>query len=115
MTKKEVSKFGGRKSAKTIDFLWFTKGYKIYASHKYTKEGGGGQDNQYADLQEFIKEANQSNLTNTMFIALADGRYYQNMDSDAGMKKVDFLKKLANRQNVFALSIGELENWLSQL
>lgn len=115
MTGKEVLKFGGRKTAKTIDFMWKTKNFQIYASHKYTKEGGGGQDNQYKDLQEFIKEANQSNLNNTLFLSIADGGYYQTMDTDARMKRIDYLKKLSNRENVFALAISELEEWFKKL
>lgn len=51
--------------AKTIDFEWDYKGYKIYASHKYTKDRGGAQDNQYKDLQEFIRQCRESTLKKT--------------------------------------------------
>ena len=115
ISKKDIIKFGGQNSAKTIDFVWETKGKKIIASHKYTKEGGGAQDNQYADLQEFIREANQSNLPNTFFLAIADGDYYKKVAHSIGIKKIDRLKKIANRENVFTLSVEELETWLSQL
>jgi|SRR3989344_3779444 len=110
--KKELIKQGSHKSAKTIDFEWETKNKKIYASHKYTKEGGGAQDNQYKDLQEFISESNQSNLQNTLFLAIADGAYYQTRDAGAGIKKIDYLKRLANKHNTFALNINELEEFL---
>ncbi len=115
LPKKELSRMGARGKAKTIDFSWNTKGTQIYSSHKYTKEGGGAQDNQYSDLQEFINEANRSNLPNTFFLAIADGDYYNTRDANANMTKIEFLKNLANRRNVFAMQIHELSEWLSKL
>lgn len=115
ISKKEVVKLGARGKAKTIDFEWRVGNNHIVASHKYTKEGGGAQDNQYKDLQDFINEANRSNLKNTYFLAIADGEYYKTKDTGAGVTKLDFLKGLANRRNVHAMSINELGSWLEQL
>lgn len=112
LSHEEYKKSGATTKAKTIDFSWSINGKNIYASHKYTRASGGAQDNQYADLQEFIREANDSNLANTYFLAIADGDYYKMKDSTAGVPKIDRLKRLANQRNVFALSIGELEAWL---
>lgn len=115
LPKKDVSRMGARGRAKTIDFRWNTKGKQIYASHKYTKEGGGAQDNQYSDLQEFINEANRSTLSNTFFLAIADGDYYSTRDANANMTRIEYLKNLANRRNVFAIQINELNNWLNKI
>lgn len=113
-SRKEVRAEGATARAKTIDFMWSTRGKKIYVSHKYTKGSGGGQDNQYRDLQEFIREANESNLRDTYFLAIADGDYYDRTDTNSHTTKLQHLKDLANRRNVFALSIDELETWLSE-
>lgn len=111
-SRKEVRTEGATARAKTVDFTWDTRGKKIYASHKYTKHSGGAQDNQYRDLQEFIREANESNLRDTYFLAIADGDYYNSTDTNSHTTKLQHLKDLANRRNVFALSIEELETWL---
>ena len=47
---------------KSIDFLWkyATRGsglVSFYAAHKYTKEGGGAQDNQFNDIKSFLENA----------------------------------------------------------
>lgn len=115
LTQKEYKKSGATSKAKTIDFSWTTSKKTVYASHKYTRASGGAQDNQYSDLQEFIREANESNLPNTYFVAIADGNYYKTRDAVAGVLKTERLKRLANRRNVFSLTIGELEQWLESV
>ena len=115
MPKKELKKLGGHSTAKTIDFSWTTNGKQIYASHKYTKEGGGAQDNQYADIKVFVDEANHSDLPNTIFLAIVDGDYYKKKDASAGMIKLEYLKKISNQKSVFAMPISELEEWLAKL
>ena len=106
---------GATAQAKTIDFFWKTGDLIVYASHKYTKSSGGAQDNQYKDLKDFISEANHSNLPKTIFLAIADGSYYSSKDSESGVSKLQRLKDLANRRNVFALTIAELERFLGSL
>jgi len=115
MSKKDLKKSGGHSTAKTIDFSWVTKEKQIYTSHKYTRESGGMQDGQYLDLQEFIREANFSDLPNTFFVAIADGDYYKMRDSSANMTKLEYLRKISNQKNVFAMPISELEDWLDKL
>ncbi len=109
--RKDVHAAGASHTAKTIDFIWKYKDKQIYASHKYTKESGGAQDNQYRDLQEFIRQANESNLPNTFFLALADGEYYSGRDRGTDTTKIERLRKLANRTNVFAITTTELPTW----
>ena len=115
ISRKDARIGGGVSRAKSIDFTWNSSVYKIYAAHKYTKNSGGAQDNQYRDLQVFIREANDSNLKNTVFLAIADGGYYQMNDSETGTTKLQRLKRLANKENVFAMPIDELESFLVEL
>lgn len=115
MSRKEIRERGATRRAKTIDFEWESCGLHVYASHKYTKQGGGAQDNQYEDLQHFIREANESRIKDALFLAIADGKYYDLKDLDAGTSKIDRLKQLANQRNVFALTISELESFLTAM
>ena len=100
--------------AKTIDFGWDFGIFGIYAAHKYTKQGGGAQDKQYIDLQNFIYECRDSKRTNVRFIAIADGAYYQRNDSQADKKRIDNLRALCT-QIVVACTIFELPKVLVAL
>jgi len=62
------------RATKSIDFEH--QGGYIFA--KVTSGQGGGQDNQYRDIREFLKEANKYDRKygNRKFIALVDGDYY---------------------------------------
>ena len=62
MTKNQLKISKVKPQSKSIDFSWNTKDYTIYASHKYTKDEGGHQTNQYEDLQNFITAANNSSM-----------------------------------------------------
>lgn len=67
---------------KSIDFTWsYTKSGKtlrVFATHKHTKEEGGSQDNQFADIKRFLSEAQACRDTDVLFLAICDGAYYQN-------------------------------------
>jgi hypothetical protein len=106
---------GATGGAKSLDFEWISCGIEFYASHKYTKDSGGAQDNQYRDLKEFIQEASKSGRQGRMFLAIADGPYYAGNDAEAGVSKIQRLKDLANKRNVFALSCAELEQFLKDV
>ena len=113
---KEAQEEGLRSLTKTIDFQWRCQGKRFYASHKYTKEGGGAQENQYKDLRAFLEEANKSRESHTYFLAIADGDFYKGKNGHSGMTKIQSLKSLANNaKGVFALTIEELEGFLERL
>lgn len=67
---------------KSIDFMWsYTKAGKtlrVFATHKHTKEEGGSQDNQFADIKRFLSEAQSCKNVDVLFLAICDGAYYQN-------------------------------------
>ena len=64
----------GAKATKSIDFN--RNGELICA--KVTTGAGGGQDNQYRDVRDFLKEAGEYDIKygNKKFTALVDGDYY---------------------------------------
>jgi len=95
--------------AKTIDFGWRRGGFRYFASHKYTKERGGAQDNQYRDVLAFIKEANKNSDAGCVFVAIADGEYYDFVDAGSKLKKINVLKQNAvAKSGVYAVRISEL-------
>ena len=102
MTKDELRKRGGATAAKSIDFMWNTREHKVYATHKYTLEGGGAQDNQYRDLHSFIDESNRSTASSTIFVAIADGPYYDTQDGLRNATRIGALQRAANKTTVFA-------------
>lgn len=99
---------------KTLDFKWDYNGYSIYASHKYTKDTGGAQDNQYKDLQDFIRESKDTNLSRTIFVAIADGDYYLNRNGRAGTTRIEHLKSLCTNK-VVACRMENLKQKLDML
>ena len=100
--------------SKTLDFFFKYKHLKIYCSHKYTKDKGGAQDNQYNDLKNFIIEARDSNEKDTYFIAIADGNYYDTVDGKSDKIKMDTLRSLCTGI-VKACKITELKEILKTL
>ncbi len=104
------------KDTKSIDFSWITNQTTVYASHKYTKDEGGAQDNQYADIQEFLKNARDCSLKNVMFIAICDGEYYQRRDSKTGDNtKIERLKRLTDNKTSFVKTINNLYDFLKTI
>ncbi len=101
--------------SKSIDFYWECGSKKFYAFHKYAKDSGGHQDNQYRDLQVFIGEANTSGIKDSYFLAIADGDYYSTNNGRARTTKIERLKQIANGKNVFAMTSDELPKFLDGL
>ena len=63
--------------SKSLDFRWKTGKFTVYASHKYTKEGGGNQDSQYKEIShllEMFQKARESE--DVVLLAIVDGPYY---------------------------------------
>ncbi|MDR1008779.1 MAG: hypothetical protein LBL52_00825 [Rickettsiales bacterium] len=103
------------KDTKSIDFTWKTGKYTIYASHKYTKTSGGAQDNQYIDVQNFLKNAFDNNQKDAKFVAICDGDYYLGKDASTGYEsKLERLRNLTGN-NSFAFTINQIPEFLATL
>ena len=101
---------------KSIDFYFEYGKYNIYASHKYTKNEGGAQDNQYKDVQEFLKNSRDNNSKYTKFIAICDGDYYQHKDTKSGDNtRIERLERLTDNKKVFVTNIDGLASVLKKL
>ncbi len=111
---------------KSIDFSWKfqTKQnglIEFYATHKYTKEGGGGQDNQFNDIKLFLDNAQSYNRTDKFFIAICDGAYYNQSSYTQNNKtysnKIDYLETTycGINKRTKALEINQLQAFLQSL
>lgn len=87
---------------------------KFYVSHKHTTKQGGTQDNQWKDLQDFMKQAMEANIPNTYFIALADGDYYNRVMNKEGCTRMEYLNKFSS-ESVMALNIVDFCSKLNEL
>lgn len=96
---------------KSIDFLWSYsrcgKTLKVFATHKYTKEEGGSQDNQFADVKRFLKEAVSCRDTDVLFVAICDGDYYL-MPHDGRKSRLESLQEDFPGKRTRSCSIAEL-------
>lgn len=102
-------------SSKSIDFYWKYKDYECYAAHKYTDMDGGSQDNQYADLTNFLANASKSRYENKLFFAIGDGRYYQRKHTKTKndcSSKIEYMNSLYKTEHSIAITTNDLERYL---
>lgn len=87
-----------KKTEKSIDFIWnYTfkdKQLQFYATHKYTKNSGGSQDNQYNDVKAFHNEAKECIDNNICLLSITDGEYYLRKISGTNNSKLDCLNTI---------------------
>lgn len=107
---------------KTIDFQWDivnqTTGevFICYASHKYTKDSGGAQDNQYNDIKIFMEHAKENKNRNELFFAICDGKYYQIKQKISDKTKLELLNEYYQIENkLIALTINDLYKYLYKI
>ncbi len=84
---------------KSVDFRWEISldGLPVltyYASHKFTQDDGGAQENQFRDLLAFAKEASQLRIDNgTRVLCLADGPFYARARRRSGVCRMKELQE----------------------
>lgn len=106
------------KKQKTIDFEFNivnsdNRLIKVYASHKYTKDSGGAQDNQYENLINFMEHAKDNRDKDVYFLAICDGPYFQKTDAH-GLSKIERLNDMFYTNNKLkAITIEDIETTIS--
>ena len=95
---------------KTLDFQWKSGGKTYYAMHKYTKERGGSQDNQFHEMRELMRRFQNCSDRSITLVVIVDGEYYQRNNRER-------LRELKGHQRdrppiSKALSIGDLQKFL---
>lgn len=68
--------------SKSLDFHWISGGIDFYASHKYTKEGGGNQDSQFKEMRNLLSYFQGSAEIDKALIIIVDGPYYTEAKMD---------------------------------
>lgn len=102
---------------KSIAFKWsYSRGgkvFKVYATHKHTKEEGGSQDNQFADVKLFLDAALPCTDPSTLFLAICDGLYYERPHDGYASRHCE-LQADYGRRRVRACTIASLPSVLSE-
>ncbi len=111
----EKSQKTGISKAKSIDFAWEYGGRKFYGYHKYTREEGGSQDNQYTDVKGFVEESREYKKADAFFIAIMDGDFYSGKNGESGKTRTQTLKDMAGANSqVLVCDINQLEGQMKK-
>ena len=62
--------------SKSLDFQWRTGVVTCYAAQKYTREGGGNQDNQFNEVSQLLRNFLPRINNGVALFVLVDGPYY---------------------------------------
>ena len=96
---------------KTLDFTWKTGKFTCYAAHKYIKQTGGAQDNQFADILGALQRWSKGNAQpHEILFTIVDGPYF----TAEKMRQLIQATRL-ERPLSFTLPIYDLEIRLKQL
>ena len=87
-----------QRPSKSIDFRWHTGGVTCYAAQKYTREGGGNQDNQFNEVQALLQNFLPRLNNDVALFILVDGPYY----TDARLGQLRGLMRLQNPRSYVA-------------
>lgn len=64
-------------STKSLDFKWQVGNTLCYASHKFTKTGGGHQDNQLDDVNRLLERFRNRHNNHMALFAICDGGFFE--------------------------------------
>lgn len=92
-------------ASKSLDIkITLKNGRTGYITHKFTKEAGGSQDNQLADVKKTLNNyigSNKDKVRDFFLVANIDGAYY----TDKAFKKTSILEDLRNSYNINGIFI----------
>ena len=94
---------------KSLDFRWFTGETACYAMHKYTKQSGGDQDNQFTEMRNLLESFIRCRDRHCILLIIVDGPYYTK-------EKLETLKHLTRSHppKSYATPIGKVPDLLSE-
>ncbi|MYC07961.1 MAG: hypothetical protein F4X57_12455 [Chloroflexi bacterium] len=101
---------GAPRPFKSIDFQWTTSGVTCYAAQKYTKAGGGNQDNQFNELERLLRNFQGRTNNGVALIVLVDGAYYD----QARLARLQGLVRLQSPRSYVA-SVNNLHTLLEEI
>ena len=94
--------------SKSLDFKWRTRKFTVYAAHKYTKEGGGTQDNTFKEVKRLLELFQIGGADRRVaLLVILDGPYY----TEAKFKELRHICRSAPPLS-YALPIEDVPLWL---
>ena len=101
---------GAPRPSKSLDFQWNTGEITCYAAQKYTKAGGGNQDNQFNEIEQLLRNFLGRTNNGVALFVLVDGAYY----NEARLTKLRGLMRLQSPFSYVA-SVNELYPILEEI
>lgn len=98
----------GCKSIDSMGSLTGASDIPVIVAAKYTEEGGGGQDNQYADLRNFGKNAPSLGVDASLVVLLVDGDYYTS-PQNGGTSRIEDMRQEFSDRNVVVTDCAHLD------
>ena len=105
--KKKLSVHGGTNLSRALDFAWRHGDKTVYASHKYTAQEGGAQDNQYKEQQNLLSRAALNKDPDIVVVAMCDGEYYT-------PKRFEALRNLGLEDKALAMTLQETREFFAK-
>lgn len=96
--------------SKSIDFQWRTGFVTCYAAQKYTREGGGNQDNQFNEIVRLLQNFQRRINNGTALFVLVDGPYY----TDQRLTRLQGLTRGQSPRS-YVTSINQLQFILNEI
>lgn len=106
----EIRKGKDGAPGKSLDFRWTTKERTFLASHKYTRESGGSQDQQFNEMRDLLRRFLNCRQRNHVLMVIVDGAYYT-------VSKMHDLRNITRTHDPlsFAVHIEQVPGILDQL
>lgn len=101
---------GAPPPSKSIDFWWRTGNVTCYAAQKYTREGGGNQDNQFNEVVRLLQNFQRRINNGIVLFVLVDGPYY----TDQRLTRLRGLTRVQPPRS-YVTSINELQPILNEI
>ena len=101
---------GADRPSKSVDFQWHTGSVTCYAAQKYTKAGGGNQDNQFHEIESLLQNFLPRRNNSVALFILVDGPYY----TEPRLEQLRGLTRLQNPRSYVA-SVNDLVPILREL
>ena len=101
---------GAPRPSKSLDFQWITSGITCYAAQKYTKAGGGNQDNQFNEIEQLLRNFQGRTNNGVALVVLVDGPYY----NESRLARLQGLVRLQSPFS-YVVSVNELHTLLNDI
>lgn len=88
---------------------------QLYVYHKYSRQQGGSQDNNFEDMVHFIHEANNANMIHTHFFAIVDGDYYHTPLKRRRCTRADSLRSMVRSKRVHVLRTSDMPDLITHI